>query len=93
MLYSDRYFSTDWQFEMFKRGKANVHDTCLVYIYISKYVSFISVTYVSGTHWNSLIEAIPMYTYNIYLFNTEFFTISFFKQLLNHFQLFKEMSM
>ena len=23
---------TDWQFEMFKRGKANGHDTCLVYI-------------------------------------------------------------
>ena len=27
LLYSDRYFSTDWQFEMFKRGKANGHDT------------------------------------------------------------------
>ena len=21
LLYSDRYFNTDWQFEMFKRGK------------------------------------------------------------------------
>ena len=28
-----------------------------------------SVTYVVGTHWNCLYEAIPMCTYNIYLFN------------------------
>ena len=28
------YWSTDWQFEMFKRGKANGHDTCLVYFKI-----------------------------------------------------------
>ena len=27
MLYSDRYFSTDWQFEMFKIGKDNDHGT------------------------------------------------------------------
>ena len=59
--------STDWQFEMFKRGKANGHDTCLVYI--SKYVSLISVANVDGTHWNCLIEAIPMCTYNICTFN------------------------
>ena len=63
LLCNDRYFSTDWQFDMFKRGKANGHDTCLVYI--SKNVSLISVTYVVGTHWNFLIEAIPMCTYNI----------------------------
>ena len=59
--------STDWQFEMFKRGKANGHDTCLVYI--SKYVSLISVANVDGTHWNCLNEAIPMCTYNICTFN------------------------
>ena len=33
---------------MFKRGKANGHDTCLVYI--SKYVSLILVMYVVGVH-------------------------------------------
>ena len=66
-MYSDRYFSTDWQFEMFKRGDANGHDTYLVYI--SKYVSLISVTYVVGAHWNCLIEAIPICTYNICPFN------------------------
>ena len=65
LLYSDMYFSTDCQFEMFKRGKANVHYTCLVNI--SKYVSFISVTYVVGTY--CLIETIPMCTYNICHFN------------------------
>ena len=32
-------------------------------------VSLFSVTYVVGTHWNCLIEAIPMCTYNIYLSN------------------------
>ena len=50
---------------MFKRGKAN--DTCLVYI--SKYVSLIFVTYVVGAHWNCLIGAIPICTYNICQFN------------------------
>ena len=29
--------------------------------------SFIEKTYVEGTHWNCLIEAIPMCTYNIYV--------------------------
>ena len=33
-----------------------------------------------------------MYTYNICIFN-KFFTIHLFKQILNHFRLFKEMSM
>ena len=28
---------------------------------------FIEKTYGAGTHWNCLIEAIPMYTYNIYV--------------------------
>ena len=39
-----------------------------------------SVTYVLGKHWNCLIEAIPMCTYNICLFNSinKFFPISFF---------------
>ena len=32
-------------------------------------VSLISVTHVVGTHWNCLIEAIPMCTYNICPFN------------------------
>ena len=32
-----------------------------------KIVSLLSVTYVVGTHWNCLIEAIPMYIYNICL--------------------------
>ena len=26
-IYSDRYFNTDWQYEMSKRGKDNGHDT------------------------------------------------------------------
>ena len=30
-------------------------------------VSLFSVTYVVGTHMNCLIEAIPIYIYNIYL--------------------------
>ena len=33
--------------------------------------SFIEKTYVVGTHWNCLIEAIPMYTYNIATENKE----------------------
>ena len=56
--YSDRYFNTNWQLAMFKRGKANGHDSCLVYI--SKLDSLISLTYVVSTHWNCIIEAIPM---------------------------------
>ena len=35
-------------------------------------VSLFSVTYVVGTHLNCLIEAIPMYTYNICLSNKLF---------------------
>ena len=31
--------------------------------------SLISVTYVVGTYWNCLIEAIPMGAYNIFPFN------------------------
>ena len=27
LQYSDKHFITDWQFEMFKRGKDNGHDT------------------------------------------------------------------
>ena len=34
-----------------------------------KKVSLISVTSIVSTHWNCLIEAIPMCTYNICLFN------------------------
>ena len=34
-----------------------------------KLVSLFSVTYVVGAHWNCLIEAIPMCTYNICLFS------------------------
>ena len=30
-----------------------------------KLVSIFSVTYIVGTHWNYLIEAIPMCNYNI----------------------------
>ena len=71
---------TDWQFEMFNRGKANGHDTCLVYI--SKYISLISVTYDVGTLWNCFIDAIPMCTYNICQFNKRmFFTINFFSRI------------
>ena len=32
-----------------------------------KLVSLFSVKYVVGTHWNCLIEAMPMCTYNIRL--------------------------
>ena len=35
-------------------------------------VSLFSVTYVVGSHLNCLIEAIPMYTYNICLSNKLF---------------------
>ena len=43
--------------------------------------------YVVGTHWNCLIEAIPMCTYNICSFNKRvFFTIKqVFHKLLNYF--------
>ena len=34
-----------------------------------KLVFLFSVTYIVGTHWNCLIEAIPMYIYNICLSN------------------------
>ena len=27
LWYSDRYYNTNWQFEMFKRGKDNIHGT------------------------------------------------------------------
>ena len=36
---------------------------------IPKFPSLLSVTYVVGTYWNCLYEAIPMSTYNICLFN------------------------
>ena len=38
-----------------------------------KLVSLFSVKYVVGTHWNCLIEAIPMCTYNICLSNNSAF--------------------
>ena len=40
------------------KEEANGHDTCLVYI--SKIGFLNPVTFVVGTHWNGLIEAIPM---------------------------------
>ena len=58
----------------------------LTLVYILKYVSLISVTYVDGAHWNSLIEAIPMCTYNICQFNKwVFFAINFFQKILYYF--------
>ena len=49
-------------------------------------VSLILVTYVVGTRWNCLIEAIPMCIYNVYQFNKcVFFTINFVYNLLNYF--------
>ena len=70
LRFSDRYFNTDRQFETFKRGKANGHDTCLVYI--SKYVSLISVTcgslrqfqYAPATYVNSINECISPYFFS-----------------------------
>ena len=56
---SDRYFNTDRQFEMILCINVNF-----------KIVFFLfSVTSVAGTHWNCLIEAIPMCSYIICLFN------------------------
>ena len=47
-------------------------DKCLFLIFSNMLV---------GTHWNCLIEAIPMCTYNICQFNKlVFFTINFFSQ-------------
>ena len=47
-----------------------------------KYVSLFSVTYVVGTHWNCLIEAIPMCTYNIcHFYKWVFFNINIFSQI------------
>ena len=43
-----------------------------------KFPSLFSVTYVVGTHWNCLYEAIPMCTYNICLSINDFFIIRFF---------------
>ena len=58
-------FSTDWQFDMFKRGKDNGHGTWKMDFFYSLF----SVAYVVGTHWNCLYEAIPMCTYNMCIFN------------------------
>ena len=75
LLYSGRYFNTNWQLQIFKRGKANGYDTCSVYFKIR---FLILVTYVVGAHWNCLIEAIPMYIYNICQFSKwVFVTINF----------------
>ena len=47
-----------------------------------------------GTHWNCLIEAIPMCTYNIYVFSiNELFTIRFLKQILSYRHCFSERTM
>ena len=35
----------------------------------NSFLPYFSETYVVGTHWNCLYEAIPMFTYNICLFN------------------------
>ena len=43
LLYSDRYFNTNWQFEMLKRGKANGHNTCLVYIFKIGFLYFSNI--------------------------------------------------
>ena len=77
--YSDRYFNTDWQFEMFKRGKSFL-------VYISKYGFLISEPYVVGTHCNCLIEAIPMCTYNRCPFNIHHTGFPQTSQLLFMFQ-------
>ena len=42
VLYSDKYFNADWQFEMFKKGQDNGLDTWKVLI--SKYFSLFLVT-------------------------------------------------
>ena len=68
MPYSDRYSNTDWQFEVFKRGKP----MDMIFVLC---ISFISVTYVVGTHWNCLIEAIPMCTHKMCPFNNLLFFI------------------
>ena len=46
--YSDRYFYVNWQFEMFKRGTDNVHDTCF------KRSSLFSVTYICCKYTSEL---------------------------------------
>ena len=51
LWYIDRYYNTDWQFEMFKRGKKM--DMILGLSVNLNLVSLFSVTYVVGTHWNS----------------------------------------
>ena len=68
LQYSDIYFNTYWQFKMFKRHKDNRHGTWYKCKFQNSFFSF-SVTYVVGSHWNCLIEAIPMCSYNICLFN------------------------
>ena len=50
LQYRDRYFNTDWQFEMFNRCKDNGHGTW--YKCKFKKVFLFSVTNVVGTHWN-----------------------------------------
>ena len=49
-----------------------------------KLVSLFSVTYIVGTHWNCLIEAITMCIYNICLSNNKVFHHKLF---LTNFQL------
>ena len=53
---------------MFKRGKNNLHLMLRLSVNLNLLFYF-TVTYVVGTHWNCLIEAIPMCTYNICLSN------------------------
>ena len=48
LWYSDRYYNTDWQFEMFKRGKDNGHATGFKCKLQNSFL--ISVTYVVGAH-------------------------------------------
>ena len=52
------YFNTDWQVEMFKRGKGNRHDTSYALISIYKVFLIFSVRYVVGTYWNQQHKSI-----------------------------------
>ena len=63
--YSDRYFNTDWQLELFKRRKDNGHDTWESVNFKIVFLIFSNI-YAVGTHWYCLKEAIPMCTYNMH---------------------------
>ena len=91
-IYSDRYSNTDWQFEMFNRGKDNEHDTGFKCKLKNSFLIFSNVCCCYTLELPHR-EAIPMCAYKNVFSIIECFTISFSQQILIYFHCFTEMSM